>query len=107
MMGKKDSTKTEEPKDDKPKKEGAGFGAGLMNKVVSKAAKLAGSIGGSTMGLTGSTSDLNSVVASPTLMSNLHPTEVQEVGQDFFNGWEPGGNAVIVGFTSKGKQQFK
>lgn len=106
MIGKKDSTQTEEPKDGKPKKDGGGFGAGLMNKVISKAAKFAGTIGGTASGMIGSTNDLNSVVAAPSFMSNLHPTEVQEIGQDFFNGWEPGGSAIILGFTSKGKQQF-
>lgn len=106
MMGKKDSTKTEETKTDEPKKQGGGSGGGIMNKVISKVAKLAGSVGGSVMGMTGTTDDLNSVVADPSFMNNLHPLEVQEVGQDFFNGWEPGGNAFIIGFSSKGKQQF-
>lgn len=103
---KKDSTKTSEPKEEKAPKEGGGFGAGLMNKVISKVAKAAVAVGGSAMGMVGSSSDLNSVVAAPILMTNLHPTAVQEIGQNFFNGWEPGGNAILLGFTAKAGQQF-
>lgn len=106
MMGKKDTTKTEAPKEDTPQKEGGGFGAGLMNKVISKVAKAAATVGGGMMGMVGSTSDLNSVIAAPTLMTNLHPTAVQEIGQNFFNGWEPGGNAILLGFSAKAGQQF-
>ena len=106
LVGKKDTTKTEEPKEEKPQKEGGSFGAGLMNKAISKVAKAAMAVGGGAMGMVGSTSDLNTVVAAPTLMTNLHPTAVQEIGQNFFNGWEPGGNAILLGFTAKAGQQF-
>ncbi len=106
LMGKKDSTQTEQPKEKVPKKEGGGFGAGLMNKIISKVAKAAATLGGGAMGMVGSTDDLTSVVPSLTLMTNLHPTAVQEIGQNFFNGWEPGGNAILFMFTAKNKQQF-
>ncbi|MFC5282378.1 hypothetical protein [Pedobacter alpinus] len=101
MMGKKDSTKTEEPKDNAPKKEGGGFGAGLMNKVVGKMAKAAFAVGGGAMGMVGNTDDLTTVNIMPTFNSNLHSKDVQEIGQDFFGGWEPGGSMIYLGFSSK------
>ena len=106
LLGKKDSTQTEQPKEIKQKKEGGGFGSGIMNKIISKVAKVGASIGGSMMGMVGSTDDLTTVVPSATLMVNLHPTAVQEIGQNFFNGWEPGGSSVLFNFTAKNKQQF-
>jgi hypothetical protein len=106
LLGKKDSTQTEQPKEVKQKSEGGGFGSGLMNKIISKVAKVGATLGGSMMGMVGSTNDLTSVVPSSVLMVNLHPTAVQEIGQNFFNGWEPSGSAVILNFTAKNKQQF-
>lgn len=101
LVGKKDSTKTETPKEEKAPKEGGGFGAGLMNKVVGKMAKAAFAVGGGAMGMVGNTDDLTSVTLTPGLMTNLHPLAVQEIGQDFFGGWEPGGSVYTMMFTSK------
>jgi hypothetical protein len=100
-MVKKDTTKTEITKEEKAPKEGGGFGAGLMNKVVGKMAKAAFAVGGGAMGMVGSTDDLTSVTLTPGLMTNLHPLTVQEIGQDFFGGWEPGGSITSLMFTSK------
>ena len=108
MGGKKDTTKvvetkTDEPKIDQPKKSGGG---GFMNKVIGKIAKGAFAIGGGVSGMVGSTDDLNSVDFTAYYMHRLHPTEVQEIGQDFFNGWEPGGNGMLMMFTSKSAFKF-
>lgn len=102
LMGKKDSTKTEEPK-----QEGGG-GGGLMNKVMSKVAKGAFTIGAKMSGssMLGNTDDLNTVDLSISFMQNLHPTEVQEIGQNFFNGWEPAGTGILMMFTSKSQLQM-
>lgn len=111
IMGKKDSTKTEEPKTDEsttdePKKKGGGFGAGLMNKAIGKIAKGAFAIGGTVGGMVGSTDDLTTVDVNVSFMHHLHPTEVQEIGQDFFNGWEPGGTGILMMFSSKESFKF-
>jgi len=101
FIGKKDTTKIQEPKEDTPKKEGGGFGAGLINKALSKVSKAAFAVGAGATGLITSTDDLTTVAFAPGLMQNLHPREVQEIGQDFFNGWEPGGTGIIIMFASK------
>ncbi|WP_304063167.1 hypothetical protein, partial [Pedobacter glucosidilyticus] len=81
-------------------------GQNLWSKVVAKAAKAAGNLAGSMMGMVGTTADLESLVPGAYYMSNLHPTSVGVVSQSFFEGWEPGGNAVMLSFSSKNKMQF-
>ena len=86
--GKKDTTEvTSSAK--KPK------GPGLITKLVTKIAKTAGGVGVST------TADLNSVVPNTYLMTNLCPAEVGTADMAFYEGWKPGGNAVVVMFTTK------
>jgi hypothetical protein len=58
-------------------------------------------VGGTAMGMVGNTDDLTSVNLMPGLMTNLHSKDVQEIGQDFFGGWEAGGNMITMGFSSK------
>ncbi len=87
------------------KKKGGGL-SGLLNKAVGSAAKLAGSIGGSMAGLTATTADLNTVMPQVVVMTNLHSKDVNVLQQTFFEGWQPGGNAVMMMFTNKNALQY-
>ena len=107
--GKKDADKTATENDstqNKPSGGGGGKMSGLWQKAITKVAKVAGSVSGSAFGMVATTADLNSVVAQPVYMTNLHPSEVGVIGQSFFEGWQPGGNAVMLSFTAKNSIQF-
>ncbi|RYZ53336.1 MAG: hypothetical protein EOP49_07520, partial [Sphingobacteriales bacterium] len=76
---------------------GKGFGAGLMNKLVTKVAKL----GGEIMMKPELTADLNDVTPMVYHMTNLAPSALATVDMSFYNGWKEGGNATVIMFTRK------
>lgn len=106
MMGKKDTTKTEEPKKDEPKKAGGLTSGGLMNKVMGKMAKVAGAVGGGMTGMITTISDFNGIALTAGYLTNLHPEEVGTIDQSFFEGYEPGGNVLFLMFSSKESLKF-
>lgn len=103
LGGKKDSTKVEKTIDSVREKKG---GQSLWSKAIGKVAKMAGNLSGSMMGLVTTTSTLENVVPVPYYLTNLHPSAVGVVSQSFFEGWEPGGNAVMLSFSAKNSVQL-
>lgn len=85
--GKKDTTETSSGEKKK--------GPGLMSKLVTRIAKTAGGAMVST------TADLDAVVPNIYQTTNLCPSEVGTADMAFYEGWKPGGNAVIIMFTTK------
>jgi hypothetical protein len=86
-IGKKDTTESSSGEKKK--------GPGLMSKLVTKIAKTTGGAMVST------TADLDAVVPNVYQMTNLCPSEVGTADMAFYEGWKPGGNAVIIMFTTK------
>lgn len=100
--GKKD---TAQASADTTKKSKAGGGQSLWSKAIVKVAKVAGSLGGSISGLVATTDNLDNVVPTASIMSNLHPTEVGVVGQSFVGGWQPGGTVAMLSFSASNAVQ--
>ena len=103
LGGKKDSTKVEKTTDSVREKKG---GQNLWSKAVGKIAKMAGNLAGSMGGLITTTSTLENVVPVPYYLTNLHPSSVGVISQSFFEGWEPGGSAVMLSFSAKNSIQL-
>ncbi|WP_017256990.1 hypothetical protein [Pedobacter arcticus] len=101
MLPKKDTTKTESPKESGGKTSG-----GFMNKVVGKMAKVAGAVGGGMMGMIKTIPDFNGIALTAGYLTNLHPAEVNSIDQTFFEGYEPGGNVLFLMFSSKEDLKF-
>lgn len=103
LGGKKDSTQVEKTADTALQKKG---GQNLWSKAIGKVAKMAGNLAGSMGGLITTSSTLENVVPVPYYLTNLHPSSVGVVSQSFFEGWEPGGSAVMLSFSAKNSVQL-
>lgn len=75
---------------------------GLFQKAVGKFAKVTGSLVGSTVGMTGTSTDLESLNPQIVFRTNLYSKEVGALEVDLFGkGWKGGNDGVQIQFTKK------
>lgn len=71
------------------------YGQGFFTKGLTKLAKAVGNL------TTAKVANLDGVVATVNIGSNLHTDKLGTISQSFFNGWKSGGDAVSVMFSKK------
>lgn len=72
----------------------------LMNKLVSKIAKKAGTANTITI------NSLDNIVPTVGMASNLDPIEVGTLSQSFFTNWKTGGDQVFVMLSKRNELAF-
>ncbi len=75
------------------------YGQNLFTKLVAKVAK-------ATAPAAPTTANLDEVIISGGIGSNLHPKELGTMYQTFFNDWKPGGDHVAFTFMKKSGSGF-
>lgn len=106
---KKDKETTQTDSTKKENNDGGGEkkkkGGGFFQKVIAKAAKVAGKASGAA-GATKSTDNFESFEPAIYVSSNLYPKSVGTMQTDFYNGWKEGGDLVGVMLLPKDKLFF-